>query len=105
MQTLTPAMRRSALISLLRDDSMWPDGFRWDFRDCGTCAIGMLQEAMPGLAWETMTDQDVNMSRALGITRAAAYDIFIAHHGMESHEITPEMVADRLEHLHREMGE
>jgi hypothetical protein len=105
MQTLTPAMRRSALIALLRDRSMWPPDFRWSFRDCRTCAIGMLREAMPGMKWDIVKDQDVNMARELGISRSAAYDIFIAHHGMESREITPEMVADRLEHLHREMGE
>lgn len=33
---------RGELIALLRDSDRWPDGFKWDYSKCGTCAIGIL---------------------------------------------------------------
>ena len=95
-------MRRLKLIAALRDPSMWPEGFRWRFFHCESCGVGLLQQALcvprPG---DINTDEF--MSKALGISVKQA-QMFISPcvYGVRDHaSVTPAMVADRLEAVHR----
>lgn len=93
---MTPAMRRSVLIATLRDKSMWPEGFVWDYRGRCTCAIGLLEKQLGrdfyvsswGGFWE------------IGLSGAQAMDVFFNGQLGGGSGVTPEMVADRLEGMH-----
>lgn len=112
MQTLTPAMRRSALITILRDKTMWPKKFRWDFMGCHSCARG-LAHLLLGLSDVHDNGQLRDM---FGLTEDEAMSVFAysywrgpsdAAYSYEGKEwgdsVTPKMVADKLETLHNKL--
>lgn len=105
---LTPAMRRSALIAALRDPNLRPDGFEWDFTDCRSCAVGMFQRLMPAVQRTNDEATDTFMARALGMSEADAHSTFVSAwpaYRCSHTSVTPSMVADRLERLHKELVE
>jgi hypothetical protein len=109
MRELTAEMKRSALIAALRDKSLWPTDFLWDFWDCMTCAMGLATQ-MLGVQ-KARTD---HMAQALGITADDAIHLFCPMRYTDWRNkfnypagvpVTPEMVADRLAELHERMKE
>jgi hypothetical protein len=87
----------AALRDLLRDESRWPEGFRFDYGDFETCAVGLAVRA--GLvarsasrsAWgraETIPPQ------AFGISERTYWNLFI--NGGTS-PITPGIIAQRID--------
>ena len=92
---MTPAMRRSALISLLRDKSMWPKGFLWNFYECQQCAMGLFWEALGG------KDERDFCAAQLGLPFGLARDIFCCGYPNANNNMpTPSEVADKLEAVH-----
>ncbi len=90
---MTPAMRRSVLISALRDKTMWPKGFEWDYSRRSCCAIG-LAEKLYGEILSAVTGWP-----ALGLSGRDVHYVFVGWVGAQK-MVTPEMVADRLEGIH-----
>jgi len=87
---LTPSMRRSALISLLRDRSRWPKDFKWDFACGHSCAIGLGERV--GLIRSIFTLlPDLGLPDGITAFKRSGYP------GFETWDVTPEMVADHLE--------
>lgn len=112
---LTPAARRSALIGALRHPETWPPGFEWNFFNCHTCAIGLMHRLMPGainwglparLTYTAVKDEAESIGAVLGIPAKDAIYLFadVNSYG-EYTEITPQMVADKLEEVHMELCE
>lgn len=108
---LTPAMRRSALIALLRDPSMWPEGFIWSYTSCTTCAIGLLSQTLlrgfrAGKLNKPIGDRiEGDLTKMLGLSPDEAHKIFWRcndpSNGMYPlGNVTANMVADALEALH-----
>src|SRR5262245_54349635 len=97
---LTPSMRRSILIAVLRDNSLWPDGFEFDYEDCQHCASGLYRALYaPG------TSSFYEVGRQLGLSHDQTVDVFNGcemrmHSLTVSGRVTPEMVANRLEQIH-----
>lgn len=124
--TITPAMRRSILIATLRDKTLWPEGFKWDFSNCDHCAMGMLLSQTNQdhrIVYAPVTYQ-AKTGELLGLNTRQVKDIFStpvnaatpelseAYHitTWEAHrhktwtDVTPAMVADRLEEMHRSLA-
>jgi hypothetical protein len=102
---LTPSMRRSVLIAALRDEQLWPKGFRWNYDFCKTCAAGLAERI--GLCVgedEASINWAVPVTKALGLRPDQGARVFYSTHGvLRLSEVTPAMVADRLETIHREL--
>lgn len=95
---LTPSLENLAVI--LRDRSLWPPGFEWDFRLIQTCAIGLAEQI-----WGEEAAIDVTHSRGfLGYER-----MFLSKHvewmwgfipvGYNRDCVTPEIVARRIDRM------
>lgn len=101
---MTPAMRRSVLIATLRDKTLWPKGFEWNYASRSTCAIGLTEKLWPNIHirihWFTpcpefgLSDGEVN--QVFG-------GLYYTPPFMRDTPVTPEMVADRLEAIHRSL--
>lgn len=100
---LTPAMRRSALIAALRDEGLWPEGFAWNFANCATCGIGLLVKIMDHRQADNTDREWENVARKLGLTDRQALDIFGRNYDVLDNEVTPAMVAQRLENWHKQL--
>jgi hypothetical protein len=59
-----PNLRDLAII--LRNRKVWPEGFRWDYSDCATCAMGMAF-GVAGTKGELWADSPDAVSRASGL--------------------------------------
>ena len=91
----------SALAYLLRHPQTWPTGFEWDFGNCHTCAMGLSyalwhDQAPTSAAWFG------GVAELLAISACASFAIFVAPslrsaHGLDAHDISPEMIADEIE--------
>ena len=113
-QTLTPSMRRSVLIAALRDPGIWPRDFKWHFGSCTSCAMGLLaaltRDENAPIFYVTAVDWAADR---LGLPRLAANDLFnplqeasrnrFGYQFTHLSQITPDMVADRLQAIHREL--
>lgn len=110
-------MRRSVLIAALRDKSLWPPNFYWQFSNCSSCAMGLLMR-MHGKSVDGGTDAFVDVTaEMLGIDAIDAKGIFCrpawdAPDYAKSPEkqaayaaVTPELVAARLEHIHATLSD
>jgi hypothetical protein len=97
-------MRRSVLIAALRDPEMWPEDFYWNFQVCTTCGAGLAKRL--GLAQqEGMSEGWLPPVRdALGLTQEQALEVFVRDAFKVGSHITPNIVADRLEKIHRVLG-
>jgi hypothetical protein len=95
----TPALNRARLIEALRAEM--PRDWRWDFGNCGAgpshcgtagCAIGLAYKL--GIA----TNEDIYTT--LGITQEQAISVFsVGAYDIPYQQVTPSMVADRLERI------
>lgn len=98
---LSPAARRSALISALRHPETWPAGFEWEFAKCQKCAIGLFKQLFDRkLALDHGVDA---MNEPLGLMAEQSAILFCTSAYGHPDNTTPAMVADRLETLHREL--
>ena len=94
-----PSMR--ALAYVLRHRETWPKGFEWNFQSCKTCAMGLAH-----LLWKEITCLDqFAIASAFSISRYDANVIFIYNYNwvtdgkkVNFSDITPEMVADEIDH-------
>lgn len=105
----TPSL--AGLAWLLRHKEAWPVGFRWNFANCPTCAIGLAYRMICGEAPEDRFGPDdaaVWLPRAFpalsdqeGFLVKSADKIFFGDVafalGIELGDVTPEMVAQRIE--------
>lgn len=92
-----PSLR--ALSYLLRRPEMWPTGFAWYFGSCDTCAMGLAASL-----WGWAHPNTWGAAQRLDILHSDAIDIFgdvsmgaIGYGPVTHSEITPEMVADRID--------
>lgn len=90
-----------------------PETHRWNFmyvfhqEECGTagCAIGLAHTLWPEFEMAKINDERTHIfwsksEEILGVSESAAYDMFSTSRAYECHlmtEVTPEMVADKLE--------
>jgi hypothetical protein len=86
-----PSVKGLAVI--LRDKSLWPRGFKFDYTHCQTCAMG-LAEKVWGSFCPYWSYPD-NTAKILGISMSDANRIFMARSGTA----TPEAIAEDLEAL------
>lgn len=115
---LTPAMRRSVLIAALRDEKLWPSEFKWAFNHCDHCAMGLYFGMMnvPAPSGGTHAHKEA-IGEVLGLSDRQVTEVFDTPAYAPTNElwfdtvdeaylaVTPAMVADRLEAIHREIGE
>jgi hypothetical protein len=81
-----PSLR--TLADVLRDQSRWPAGFNWDYRDTHNCGIGLAQRLwgrrLP--LWEIPGQYGVCIF------------VNLHHHlGIAQHQVQPEHVADAID--------
>jgi len=109
---LTPSMRRSATISMLRDTKQWPAGFSWNFEQCSTCAIGLycktFENRTPKNVFPSFALNDSNemwhIMNTLGLPDLwTAFHIFGYSYPCPFNKVTPHMVANRLEMVHKKL--
>lgn len=82
-----------ALRDLLRDEARWPEGFRFNFGDFDTCAIGLA--CRTGLI---EGEAETVEATQLGITEKTYWDLFISSHLGEFRRATSaEVIADRID--------
>lgn len=86
-----------ALSYILRHRELWPTGFEWDYNGCETCAMGLAHQlwiesiAMPGTSC---------VAPALGLDeKKAKFQVFVSPELFNKINVTPEMVADKLDEL------
>ena len=77
-----------ALIWILRHPDTWPDNFRWDYRKCNDCALGLMYHF-----WGTLP---LSASEVLGISFSDGQRIFTGL-GRSMGDVTATDVADELE--------
>lgn len=96
---LAPQTRVAQLSRTLRDRSLWPPNFVWRYESCSCCAIGMSRRLWPELPGMSALEEFATM---LGLTAEQADDVFCGTATalrIERRDVTPEMVADRLDAL------
>lgn len=97
----TDVAKLTAAIALLRDRSLWPKGFVWDYGSCRTCAMGLLYAATEGVLdgevwdiitwswryWDGVLSAQAQLAIFLNLTRSL---------GRSYGRITPDDVVDAL---------
>lgn len=86
----------------LRHPETWPRGFAWNYSRCHTCAMGLAYQLWQ---WDKIDKPHSNngekiMSHYLGISIKDAMNIFFDTErilGIYSCDVTPAMVADRID--------
>lgn len=115
---LSPENMRSFFISALRDQSQWPQDFKWYFGSCRTCAMGLLDALLKRkrdhlAAWASFTQAE-DTAKTLGMPLREAYRIFLpisskmcieTYGTSEPMAISPEMVAAEIEKFHQQQQE
>ena len=91
------AARREMLIAALRDRSMWPRGFEYEWSSCGTCAMGLCA----AMAGGKLVPIPLHVGPFLGLSGIEAAFLFGTTLWNGGVKPTPEQIADRLELLHR----
>ena len=86
----------SALSFVLRHKELWPDGFEWNYRSCDHCAMGLAKIMWPQHVNTASTD---SMAVAFGMGHIDAATIFTGMNAGIMNDITPEMIADKLDSL------
>lgn len=96
------------LAVVLRDRSMWPEGFEWDYGMCSSCAMGLAYEIKTGERLEGDGSHTSPVTRAIRmiVNDAKAMKLKEFHAifwdltdrmNLDWSEITPEHVADAIE--------
>ena len=103
---LTPSLENLSYI--LRHREWWPDGFKWDFRYCSECALGM-SRLLWGVDPDTLDDSRLRPSPITWELNPSYQEIFCTPAGKASlwlrlwdydramKSVTPEQVADQLD--------
>jgi hypothetical protein len=87
----TPDLTKPSLIALswvLRHKEAWPPGYRWDYSHLYSCAIGIYRRSWP-LAGPLS-----------GAIKRQQYENMFCHYAyrpVRDADVTPEMVADRID--------
>ena len=94
-----PSLR--ALSFMLRNEETWPAGFVWNFRNCHRCAMGLAH-----VVWKdhVHTPSCGDMSDVFSLGPGIAMALFTGGFS-EGHEISPEIVADRIDNYLHFCGE
>lgn len=98
----TPSLKN--LSHVLRHKELWPGGFRWDYNQCTSCALGLAHELWiqkynqrPYGTWMALK----NLSIKFDMSEVCASLIFIFAHEANQvpsrSNVTPEMVADQID--------
>ena len=83
------------LAYLLRHSELWPDGFKWFYGDCDTCAMGLAHKLWSDEIKVPSTDHVIV---PLGIDEITAFHLFLDGYDCGNiYAISPEMVADRID--------
>lgn len=90
------ALRRAALVTVLRNRDLWPPGFTWNYCRSDCCAMG-LAKAIGHV--KTYTSHD--MAMFYGFSPCTAHRIFLHAAGIKGFffrdMITPQIIADMIE--------
>lgn len=85
------------LAAILRDQSTWPPGFKWNYEDCETCAMGLAAK----LYSQVEAPDTVAMAKAYKLSHDTVDDLFVGFHPLlypiANERITPENVADAID--------
>lgn len=97
----TDHLTYAGLSAVLRDRSLWPEGFEWNYSKCGTCAMGLVYRLKTG-EWLDETGDSAKRTRAVIVDGNAmslkAFDpIFWYLNLLYNRAITPEDVADAID--------
>lgn len=90
----TPGL--SALSDLLRHPERWPEGFRWDFLNCETCAMGLAKKALGVRASHSLA-----MAEHFDFPLEVAHEIFCNLYPFNKDDfapIQPHHIADLIDH-------
>ena len=101
-----PALDRPSLRALayvLRHPDTWPEGFTWRFAEAGGCAMGLCCRLwQPGISAPWFG----GVAALLGVPARVAFALFVdpalwagRRPATDMAAITPEMVADEVEHV------
>ena len=88
------------LSNILRHRDMWPEGFRWYFGTCQSCAMGLAFQLWGGAPNDKLrvVDNVDAIARLLEMPEEVANSIFNGlYDSVRSTLITPEMVADAID--------
>ena len=92
-----PAQPDAAYLSrVLRDRSMWPDGFEWCFSDSSSCALGIARSIWPN----RIGGGSISVGTAFGLSATAVHSVFYVRGDKPvdlARDITPLHVADALD--------
>lgn len=98
----TPSLKN--LSHILRHKELWPEGFRWNYRQCTTCAMGIAHELWIQKFNEKPYSTPMafyNMTCKFKIPHPCAASIFLDAHMANNvsnrSKVTPEMVADQID--------
>jgi hypothetical protein len=88
-----------SLATVLRDRSLWPYGFEWDFRQKCSCAIGMAEEIWgPSNPFnQTAPVSELRKYAETFCNPKKRYVLGFIPWGVTMRGVTPEDVADRIE--------
>jgi len=96
------APSKEGLIYLLRNESKRPDGFKFNFQECRTCAMGLASAAWPELVhkkpgFAELGDISDAVSDAIGISRESGRMAFFEGGYKDPLTVSAEDVAAMLE--------
>ena len=97
IKSLLASPSAEGLIYALRNREVWPEGFKWNYLMCQTCALGLAFRL-----WREIDRPDIDyVGPAVGLSERDAERVFLYARKYTDVEcgqgITPEMVADLLE--------
>jgi hypothetical protein len=94
-----PSLR--ALSHILRNKKLWPNGFNWYYGSCDRCAMGIAYQLWSDHIKNPVPD---DIYKPLNIEIDIARHLFTSeYNNMWYSDVTPEMVADRIdEYLKRQ---
>ena len=87
------------LSAILRDESRWPKGFQWYFRDCYQCAMGMAYQLWPD---RIERPHDNFIAKAFGMTLDDTVELFLRANSpaipSNTYTIEPHHIADAIDY-------
>jgi hypothetical protein len=93
-----------ALSHILRNRNLWPQGFKWDYDHCSSCAMGLAARLWSkhiriGGEWEIKSNARI-VGKAIALPHAIAKVVFTElfnHKNTPAPQISPNDVADWLD--------
>jgi hypothetical protein len=108
-ETLFQDLNKPSLQNLsyaLRHPDTWPEGFNWQYQNCGTCAMGLAHELWKEIPQTYFTNGASIMAKAFAMPYSEANDIFMRGRNAPRKAFigprdptrqTPERVADAID--------